>query len=416
MKNLKTFSLAIAMLISFLSFGEEKTITGVVSDADGTLIGASVVVKGTTRDVATKIDGKYEIKASVGETLVFSFVGLEDQAKVIGTSNIINMTLMSESKVMNEVIVKSTSILKKKDALTYSTEDSEFKEITEAVKPNVPQSLIKNVSGLQIKNTNNDIDPNSRIVFRCKRDTTRVKEALIVIDDKIATMDEFQKLGPESIDQVNVIKGAQGAALYGVNGANGVIVVKTKLETNQKDPIVFKKTILKVNTNNDNCEYIEENVVGAMGIIKKKEAQTYSTQVIKSRELTQAANPNIVQSLVGKVSGLQINTTNNSVNPTSRIIIRGNRSISGNNEALIVIDNIISSSEVLTALAPETIETIYVIKGTQGAALYGAYGANGVIMVRTKLECDEENSEELNEPIMKDVPQVVVNYPNYKHF
>ena len=138
------------------------------------------------------------------------------------------------------------------------------------------------------------------------------------------------------------------------------------------------------------------NVVGAMGIVKKKDAQTYSTQIVKSKELTQCANPNLAQSLIGKVSGLQINTTENSVNPTSRIIIRGNRSISGNNEALIVIDNVISTTDIFTALAPETVDSIYVIKGVQGAALYGAYGANGVIMVRTKEGCDEDISVELD--------------------
>jgi TonB-dependent SusC/RagA subfamily outer membrane receptor len=133
-----------------------------------------------------------------------------------------------------------------------------------------------------------------------------------------------------------------------------------------------------------------------MGIVKKKDAQTYSTQIVKSKELTQCANPNLAQSLIGKVSGLQINTTENSVNPTSRIIIRGNRSISGNNEALIVIDNVISTTDIFTALAPETVDSIYVIKGVQGAALYGAYGANGVIMVRTKEGCDEDISVELD--------------------
>lgn len=118
MKNLKTFSLAITMLISFLSFGQEKTIIGIVSDAGGTLPGASVVVKGTTRGVATNIDGKYSINASVGETLVFSFVGLQDQSKVVGASNIINVKLLPDAKLHEEVIVTTCAILKKKKSTT----------------------------------------------------------------------------------------------------------------------------------------------------------------------------------------------------------------------------------------------------------------------------------------------------------
>lgn len=146
--------------------------------------------------------------------------------------------------------------------------------------------------------------------------------------------------------------------------------------------------------NNQNELLNDTNVVGAMGIVKKKDAQTYSSQIVKSKELTQSANPNIAQSLIGKVSGLQINTTNNGFNPSSRIIIRGNRSISGNNEALIVIDDVISTTDILTALAPETVDSINVIKGAQGSALYGMYGSNGVIMVRTKLPINEDDSLE----------------------
>ncbi len=288
MKNLKTFSLAIAMLISFLSFGQDsskseqakqKIITGVVSDAGGTLPGASVVVKGTTRGVSTNIDGKYSIKASVGETLVFSFIGLQDQAKVVGASNIINVTLLSNAKLLDEVIVGSYGIAKKKDAITYSSQLVKAQELTQSANPNgyvgkvivdenakplsASNSLVGKVSGLQINNTNNGTKPTTRIVLRGNRAPTGDKEALIVINDKIATMDEFQKLEPEFIDQVNVIKGAQGAALYGVNGANGVIVVKTKLESDEKNPLVPKKPIIKdvpkVDVNYEDYESFVEN-------------------------------------------------------------------------------------------------------------------------------------------------------------
>ncbi len=277
------------MLISFLSFGQDsskseqakqKIITGVVSDAGGTLPGASVVVKGTTRGVSTNIDGKYSIKASVGETLVFSFIGLQDQAKVVGASNIINVTLLSNAKLLDEVIVGSYSIPKKKDATTYSNQVVKAQELTQSANPNgyvgkaivdenarplsAANSLVGKVSGLQMNNTNNGAKPTTRIVLRGNRSLPGNNEALIVINDKIATMDEFQKLEPEFIDQVNVIKGAQGAALYGVNGANGVIVVKTKLESDEKNPLVPKKPIIKdvpkVDVNYEDYESFVENV------------------------------------------------------------------------------------------------------------------------------------------------------------
>ena len=131
-------------------------------------------------------------------------------------------------------------------------------------------------------------------------------------------------------------------------------------------------------------QVLDEVIVGAVGISKKAAAVTYSSQQVKAKEIVQAGNPNVVQALVGKVSGLQINTTNNSVNPTSRIVIRGSSSLTGDNQALIVIDNVISTAGVLTTIAPEMIESVNTIKGPQGSALYGSQGANGVLIVTTK--------------------------------
>ncbi|GAA4775591.1 MULTISPECIES: vWA domain-containing protein [Flavobacterium] len=105
MKSVKLFSLAITMLISFVAMTQERTITGIVSDASGPLPGVNVIVKGTTRGVQTGFDGKYAIKASQGEKLVFSFMGMKDQIRVIGTSNIINVVMQDDSKNLQEVVV-----------------------------------------------------------------------------------------------------------------------------------------------------------------------------------------------------------------------------------------------------------------------------------------------------------------------
>jgi TonB-linked SusC/RagA family outer membrane protein len=125
-------------------------------------------------------------------------------------------------------------------------------------------------------------------------------------------------------------------------------------------------------------------VTGSLGIKKSKNATTTAQQVVSAKELTQAANPNVIQSLAGKVSGLQISTTSSGVNSSTRIVLRGFRTISGNAEALVVIDEAISTAAILSQLAPEVIESINVIKGQQGSALYGEQGSNGVIIVTTK--------------------------------
>ena len=133
-------------------------------------------------------------------------------------------------------------------------------------------------------------------------------------------------------------------------------------------------------------------VVGALGIKKRVDQISSSTQMISAEEITQSANPNIIQTLAGKVSGLQINTTNNGVNATTKIVLRGNRSVSGNNEALIVIDGVISTADILTNIEPNLIQDISVLIGSQGVTLYGEQGANGVIIVTTKKGLQELTS------------------------
>ena len=125
-------------------------------------------------------------------------------------------------------------------------------------------------------------------------------------------------------------------------------------------------------------------ITGALGIQKRQDAVTSANQVVNAEEIQQAKNPNPVQALTGKVSGLQITTTNNSVNSTNRVVLRGPRSISSSNEALVVIDGVISTLGILQNLPPEIIDNMNVIKGQQGAALYGERGSNGVIIVTTK--------------------------------
>lgn len=154
--------------------------------------------------------------------------------------------------------------------------------------------------------------------------------------------------------------------------------------------IVLSSSFLVVNAQrkkNDTLrtQNIEEVVVvGALGIKKKADAITNAQQVVSTKELNQGAAPGAVQALVGKVSGLQIANTNSAVDPSFKIILRGSKSITGNNQALVVIDNVISDATVLNSLPPEVIENVNVVKGLQGAALYGSQGVNGAIIVTTK--------------------------------
>ena len=125
-------------------------------------------------------------------------------------------------------------------------------------------------------------------------------------------------------------------------------------------------------------------VTGALGIQKQSGQIGYATATLDTKELNQARVTNVTNGLAGKVSGLQIQTLSAGINPQVRVTLRGSRSLLGNNEALIVVDGVISPNEVLTALNPDDIASISVLKGANAAALYGSQASNGALIVTTK--------------------------------
>jgi len=129
---------------------------------------------------------------------------------------------------------------------------------------------------------------------------------------------------------------------------------------------------------------LDEVVVTAGGIFRAKREQGYSTTKITNEELTAGKSPSFAGGLTAKIPGLQVNAITSGVNPNYRLVLRGNRSITGNNQALIVVDNAIVSNDFLNSLNPEDIEDIQVLNGASGATLYGSEASNGVLLVTTK--------------------------------
>lgn len=129
---------------------------------------------------------------------------------------------------------------------------------------------------------------------------------------------------------------------------------------------------------------LEEVVVGAGGISSRKKDQGYATTKITSEQITRSKPTNIASALQGKVAGLKINATNGGVNPSFRVVLRGQRSLTGNNQALVVLDNVVVPNELLGNLNPEDIENVVVLNGAGAAALYGSDASNGALLITTK--------------------------------
>jgi len=129
---------------------------------------------------------------------------------------------------------------------------------------------------------------------------------------------------------------------------------------------------------------LNDVVVTAYGISRGKNSVAYQTQSVSSEDLNNAEVTSVAEGLVGKVAGLQINTQTSGVNSQKQILLRGLRSISGNNEALIVIDGSIASQSAFNDLNPNDIKSVDVLKGATAASLYGSNASNGALIVTTK--------------------------------
>lgn len=129
---------------------------------------------------------------------------------------------------------------------------------------------------------------------------------------------------------------------------------------------------------------LNEVVVTAGGLSARKAQLGAATTTIKAQELMQGKATNIAAALTGKAAGLQLNVVGTGVNPNYRLVLRGNRSLLGNNEALIVVDNVIVPSNILGSLNPEDIEDLQVLNGGGAAALYGSDASNGALIITTK--------------------------------
>ncbi|QJX45799.1 SusC/RagA family TonB-linked outer membrane protein [Hymenobacter taeanensis] len=134
----------------------------------------------------------------------------------------------------------------------------------------------------------------------------------------------------------------------------------------------------------DSKQLGEVVVTGALGIQRQQQQVGYATATLDTKEVTQARVTNVTNGLTGKVSGLQVQTIGAGVSPQVRVTLRGSRSLTGNNEALVVIDGNISTNDALLALNPDDVDNISVLKGANAAALYGSQASNGALVITTK--------------------------------
>ena len=182
---LKGFLTLLLALFVQISFAQEKTVTGTVSDASGPLPGVSVLVKGTTNGTDTDFNGKYTIKVKSGDVLRFSYVGYKAVEKTVGLSNTINVTLVEDENVLDEIVLTALGTEKKKDDDLSSTTVVKVATLKKAGEAGVLQALSGKTSGVNITRNSGDPGAGAYIQIRGQNTILGNSSPLIVIDGAI---------------------------------------------------------------------------------------------------------------------------------------------------------------------------------------------------------------------------------------
>ncbi|MBQ8694188.1 MAG: SusC/RagA family TonB-linked outer membrane protein [Bacteroidaceae bacterium] len=249
--------------------------------------------------------------------------------------------------------------------------------------------------------------------------------------------------GEEMIGAVVYVVGTQNSAFVDFDGSyilnnvkKGATIRATLMGFTCEDKIWNGGPLDFIMVEEDN--QLEELVVTAMGIMRKEKSLTYATQMVKADDLFKAPDANLINSLEGKVSGITITPSAGGAGGASKITLRGNKSIMGENAPLIVVDGVpmtnsirgqvsdaanltysgaSEGSDPLSMINPDDIESMNVLKGANAAALYGSRAANGVIMITTKkgkegkMEVTFNSSTTFDTPLL--TPELQNSYGGY---
>lgn len=218
-------------------------------------------------------------------------------------------------------------------------------------------------------------------LFGVKLTETELQET--VVRGQITDEDKFP-LGSVSIQVkgTNIGTTSNSAGNYTISVPENSTLVFTYIGYSTQEVPVNGRTTINI-TLQESLESLSEVVVTALGISRDKKSLSYSIQSVKADNLTEARTPNLVQGLSGKVSGLTITNAASGVGGASKVLLRGNRSISGSSQPLYIVDGIILNGDI-SNLSPDDVESISVLKGANAAALYGSRANNGAIIVVTK--------------------------------
>ena len=205
-----------------------KKITGTVVDAQGPIIGASIMEKGTTNGTITDFDGNFTLSVKPGATIVISYIGYETQEVKVGDQSQINVTLKDDNAVLEEVVVVGYGVQKKK-LVTGATVQVKGEDIAKLNTTNALTAMQASSPGVNITQSSSQPGKGFKVNIRGVGTIGNSSPLLIIDGINSGTADDgLNGLNPNDIESIDVLKDAASAAIYGARAANGVILVTTK--------------------------------------------------------------------------------------------------------------------------------------------------------------------------------------------
>ena len=224
-----------------------KEIQGRVVDEQGeALIGVNVSINGGSGGTITNLNGDFTIRVTKNDFLKVSYIGYTTQMVKISDKTVYNITMASDTKALDEVVVTALGIKREAKALTYNVQEIKAAGITKVKDANFINSLSGKVAGVTINQSSSGTGGSSRVVMRGTKSLFGENNALYVLDGipmqglrtkqsdnfyesvEVADGDGISNINPEDIESMSILTGASAASLYGNRGANGVILITTK--------------------------------------------------------------------------------------------------------------------------------------------------------------------------------------------
>ncbi|WP_302380990.1 SusC/RagA family TonB-linked outer membrane protein [uncultured Alistipes sp.] len=222
-------------------------VQGRVTDASGQpVIGASVIVRGTTLGVSTDAEGRFSLEVpapAASRYLEISYLGYETASIPVGSRTSFSVTLQESSSEIEQVVVTALGIKREEKALSYNVQQIGAEEITTVKDANFMNSLAGKVAGVTINASSSGVGGATKVVLRGNKSISQSSNALYVIDgipmynfgggggtefDSKGATESIADINPEDIESISVLTGAAAAALYGSNAANGAVMITTK--------------------------------------------------------------------------------------------------------------------------------------------------------------------------------------------